>query len=317
MIKKLVVVFLLLIAFIGCNEDVNLQAEYKESVVLWSVLDNQSGEYKIYCYVTSEQNGNAVNNDANVAFMNLYQNSLLKKTAQTTEYDSVRRINRIVFKGGVAIYPGDTIRVEAILQSGKKVEGTTIIPNYTVLSYNFSTANGYSPEIDSLGISRGYLGISWESDKRYVVLPKLTLHYTYYDGVKEHDSVRVVPIVRRRENGVLINIYPNITTQQNIEFDNTILNNVINEISIGEDSERWRYGIRYAVFELLVMDENLSAYYGSVNGFLDSYSVRLDQNIYSNVKGGMGLVGSAIVQSETIRIDPNYIRSFGYRFIYF
>mgnify|MGYP001357017729 CR=1 FL=1 len=317
MIKKLVVVFLLLIAFIGCNEDVNLQAEYKESVVLWSVLDNQSGEYKIYCYVTSEQNGNAVNNDANVAFMNLYQNSLLKKTAQTTEYDSVRRINRIVFKGGVAIYPGDTIRVEAILQSGKKVEGTTIIPNYTVLSYNFSTANGYSPEIDSLGISRGYLGISWESDKRYVVLPKLTFHYTYYDGVKEHDSVRVVPIVRRRENGVLINIYPNITTQQNIEFDNTILNNVVNEISIGEDSERWRYGIRYAVFELLVMDENLSAYYGSVNGFLDSYSVRLDQNIYSNVKGGMGLVGSAIVQSETIRIDPNYIRSFGYRFIYF
>lgn len=59
-------------------------------------------------------------------------------------------------------------------------------------------------------------------------------------------------------------------------------------------------------------DNNLSALYSSTNGYMDGYSVRLDENVYSNINGGLGVFGSCMVNLEIFPVDREYIRSFGY-----
>jgi hypothetical protein len=48
------------------------------------------------------------------------------------------------------------------------------------------------------------------------------------------------------------------------------------------------------------MNSDLAAYYSSLNGFLDEYSVRLDEQVYSNINGGIGIFG-AYKATVTIR----------------
>lgn len=61
---------------------------------------------------------------------------------------------------------------------------------------------------------------------------------------------------------------------------------------------------------MIEMDRALSNYYESIHGSADSYSISLDQPVYSNISGGLGIFGSKRTISKWWNLDPNYIARF-------
>jgi hypothetical protein len=51
-----------------------------------------------------------------------------------------------------------------------------------------------------------------------------------------------------------------------------------------------------------------------VNGYLDRYSVRTDERVYSNINGGIGIFGSRMDSDYSYPMDRKYVESFGYRY---
>jgi hypothetical protein len=67
------------------------------------------------------------------------------------------------------------------------------------------------------------------------------------------------------------------------------------------------------VLTIIECDLSLSRYYSSVNGYMDQFSVRLDERTYSNIRGGDGIVGSATTTSFTYPVNARYAAHFGYK----
>jgi len=60
------------------------------------------------------------------------------------------------------------------------------------------------------------------------------------------------------------------------------------------------------VFSLLQTEENLFNYYNIVNGFQDSFSIRFDQPLYSNIRGGIGLFGGYTLDSLVYPLPEDF-----------
>lgn len=60
-----------------------------------------------------------------------------------------------------------------------------------------------------------------------------------------------------------------------------------------------------AVFELVQVEENLYNYYEVAHGYSDPYSVRLDEPLYTNLVGGVGVVGAYTLDS-LVQMLPDY-----------
>ncbi|MCU0453702.1 MAG: DUF4249 family protein [Bacteroidetes bacterium] len=61
---------------------------------------------------------------------------------------------------------------------------------------------------------------------------------------------------------------------------------------------------RRAILTVRTFDRHLYTYYFLVNGFFDQYTVRTDRPDYSNVRGGVGVVGAFAVDSVVVALPP-------------
>ena len=69
----------------------------------------------------------------------------------------------------------------------------------------------------------------------------------------------------------------------------------------------------HVIFEATEYDAPLSNYYSSVNGFLDNFSLRLDEQVFSNITGGFGVFGTYFTSLYQVEMDSRYVTSYGYR----
>jgi hypothetical protein len=107
-------------------------------------------------------------------------------------------------------------------------------------------------------------------------------------------------------------IYPQIGINRWMTFDYAAIDSTLKKISDGIE-EKSTFRILRAEVRLLVYDTNLAKYYSSVNGYLDRYSVRLDENVFTNINGGLGVFGAYMLTKEILLFDLDYVASFGYR----
>ena len=64
---------------------------------------------------------------------------------------------------------------------------------------------------------------------------------------------------------------------------------------------------------MIECDQALSRYYSSVNGYMDQFSVRLDERTYTNIQGGEGIFGSSTTTSMKFPVNAKYAGRFGYQ----
>jgi hypothetical protein len=193
----------------------------------------------------------------------------------------------------------DLLEIKAILDNGKVLEASTVIPK----KVKWDSSSTFIIPVEN----NADFPVSWlrHANANWFML-RLQIRYKK-DGPGSSTESVIVPL---RYNGNTP-VYPFTTKNSGFTFQWSAFNRTMQELSNGQPdkSKIIVFGI---LVELLVLDENLSKYFSNLNGFMDDYTIQVDQTDFSNVKGGLGIFGSYIKQISGIQINQDYVRSFGY-----
>ena len=302
------IVFLSLLIY-SCEENFSPKADFAEKYILYCVMNVDSSKQtavllKSYDVEGFDPYSNTESSFVSGADIRIRQKDrvfFMKDTSAIIENASRYPvpINFYYVEDFLSI-GNDSIEIVATLPSGKKLYGISKAPNN--ISFDPSSDRILPPEEKSL------FTFSWtspESSRWY--LPKLD--FFYIKGGITHK--KTIPVTYESENGSWKPVYPVISNNNYVNFTLSALDSSFAQISQG-DPNKSGYKILGAVLSLLVFDEPLSNYYSTTNGFLDDFTVVLDETDYTNITGGLGIIGLYKQQQTGAIFKEEYIQSFGY-----
>jgi len=219
-----------------------------------------------------------------------------------TKYDSLRYL----YQGRMLFYPGDPVSLHVTLPDGSTLSASTRIP----LPRGFREDPVYFSGVTTRPTPNGAraLTISWDSPVEghlfvyHLMIPcqrRDTSGLTYFS----------VEMPLRLVNGKPV--YPIPTTQTQCSFEYPAIDFAMRSIA-GSDTNKSRYTVGMMVFQLVEYDEPLSLYYQGTTGSVDVFSIRAESPVYSNISGGLGILGSYFQNTAYYDLNTTYIGSFGY-----
>jgi hypothetical protein len=206
---------------------------------------------------------------------------------------------------------GETYTVRVDVPGFPRAEGTATVPG---------TALFYFQNEDVLIHPSSYLATEIElvvglPPDAFGFVPRLYLEYEILTAGSAVERVEVPSELRMSVNGI-DPIYPILqgssatvertsTTYEPFTFKTDAYGFALAKIRdrYGASNVRFRRAALYVTF----VDEHLYKYYFLVNGFFDPYSVRTDLPDYSNVRGGVGLVGAYTLDSLSVPLPSAII----------
>jgi hypothetical protein len=144
-------------------------------------------------------------------------------------------------------------------------------------------------------------------------LYRFRFYYTFTDNSKVTWFIKEVPLTYIKSGDQYYPYFPSITKNTKVLYDNSALDSAMVQISKGV-IDKSKFEIKKAEFEVLIFDKVLSDYYSSTHGYLDDYSVRIDQTDYTNINGGFGVFASYLDQKINVEFTEKYVMSFGYKY---
>lgn len=137
--------------------------------------------------------------------------------------------------------------------------------------------------------------------------------YTVNEGNKVIWYIKEVPLTYIKSGDKYNPFFPTISKNTAVFYDNSSLDSAMVQIS-KDDWDKSKYEIKRAEFEVLIFDKPLSDYYSSTHGYLDDYSIRVDESDYTNINGGYGIFASYLNQKIVVKFKEKYVRAFGYKY---
>ena len=205
----------------------------------------------------------------------------------------------------------EAISFNALLPDGRVLAASTKVPGPLYFERSYEFPHGFTTAISPENRGTTWT-FSWESTDGHLYFPEILLNYVGYrtDGTT---ALRSVPIPQRMllEGGREVPAYPQPTYEGSCGFDFQAFDFVLARLALTE-SEFRQIGIRTLVFRVTTYDVPLARFYTSAHGAMDPYSIRIDETVYSNVSGGIGVFGTYVVDSLEQDVDEAYIESFGY-----
>ena len=211
--------------------------------------------------------------------------------------------------------PDAAVSLIAKLPNGTTLSARTTVPSGRGFTSNYDFSAGLNPHVNRQPGKPNWT-ISWENYNDievHLFFPSLTITYTKLVQGNEITGTVTVPSQYASSPSGPIPIYPSVTTQKQCSFEFAAIDSAMAQISAG-DSNKANYGLHSATLSVLEYDLPLSKYFSSINGSLDQFSVRTEESVYSNVSGGIGILGSSITQVWEFTFDARYVGFFGYRF---
>jgi len=312
-------IIFIIIVLLACDESFNPKTEYQEDYIVNAVINGDT----TYQFITIQKSYNPTDFNpldfAEDTFISGADVSITYKDSVYLFAESTAKLeNNPRFDGETAIYinnelipeTGSEMILHINLPSGKSIDATTTTPKYTRLRFNKNSDVLIPP-------SDGFLDVEWEisdGDKfRQVYLPEVKIaYYKIVDGQPEYNE-KTIPLNYIDRRGELVPNYPLPNNKSFMHYEIDAIDKTMQLISEG-DPEKQNYIVLGALFQILLLDDNLVPYYMSTETFLGGYSIILDQLDYTNINGGRGIFASYYVdRSFFINIDELYINSFGYR----
>jgi hypothetical protein len=211
--------------------------------------------------------------------------------------------------------PYDLVSIVAKLPGGQLLSAQTTITNGRAFTFPYEFPHGLTTFVNLPPGVRNWT-VSWDDYEEswgHLFFPRLRLLYRTAQGEIEQDGSVLVPSHFVSGTDGSLPAYPSYTTQKFCTFEFPMFDWAMAQIS-ADDPNKNRYSVHKALFEVIEYDTPLSKYYSSVNGSLDQFSIRVDQMVYSNISGGIGIFGSYIKSQVEIDLDISYVKSFGYRY---
>ncbi len=303
------IILLFLFFVTSCEENFSPKAEYKEKYVLYCIINIDSSKQTAALLKSYDVDGfdpysNTESSFISGADIRIRQDDQVFFMRDTSAIiDGVSRYFSPIsfyYLDNFSSSSNDSIEIIAYLPSGKKLYGAAKAPE--MIEFDTTSDRLLPPEESDL------ISFFWNgpvSSRWY--LPKLTFYYSK-DGITHNKEI---PVTYELKNEIWTPIYPSITNTNFVNFTVAALDSAFLEIS-KDDLNKYSYIIYGAVLSLLVFDENLSNYYSTTNGFLDDFTLILDEVDYTNIVGGLGIFGVYRQQRTGAIFEEEYIKSFGY-----
>jgi len=306
-------IFILLLVFIyACEESVNTNADFRERYVLTSIIDCDSERQLAYVTRTYDPEIEEINPDVETVFLQdadikIWYEYDVYEFEDTTLMSIDGKVASCYIVNDLKPKSNEIIEIEALLPNNLLLRSSTKVPS--VSKIKMESSNGRQISQNTIN----ELTVAWTNIGKFIYDPKFVINY-YNNGDTNHTIIeKVVPLDFEINNSDTIYVYPKPSNRTNLGISKKALTNALNEIS-GNDQLKSNYVILNLELQMKVYDENLSAYYSSSHQFLDQFSITLDSQLYSNIEGGHGIFAAYIIKKLSIRLDNNYIRSFGYRY---
>ena len=307
----LLIISVMVVALLSnsCEENFSPKTDFQEKYILYSIINADSSVQTAVLQKSYDVQGfdpyiNTTDPSIQGADIRIRQgDNVFFMRDTSTERSDTSRYNtplRFYFTDEFFNSGNDSLEIIATLPGGKRLYAITNLP--TTIEFDTASDRLLPPEDEELF---AFYWIGPTSTHWY--LPKFVFYYKK-NGVR---FAKEVPVTYNFENGKWVETYPKITNNAVVRFRVSSLDSAFEQISRG-DPDKSSYKILSGVLTLLVFNESLSNYYSSTNGFLDDFTIRIDESDYTNVDGGLGIFGSYIKQFTGAVFTEDYIRSFGY-----
>lgn len=320
--KKIIYALPILLALItfSCEENFSPKAEFKEQYVLFGEVSPSSSlnfariiilkSYDVSGLNPYDNKNNILIAKADVVLTSGRDQYVMPEDTVIRKPGMKDSIEIFYSNYNIRVLSGHKYTVTAKLPDGKVLTASTIIPEFPSCTFS------YQPVLLNTEIARQKYGdswkIEWDSDGDNLFFPNLSLvYYVWIEGDDGQWSWKYneLKIPLKYVNNTPV--YPVAIWDSKLEYSFDSIDSTIAKISAG-DPNKSNYKIGPIFFGLKAFDINFSKYYSSLNGYLDEYSIRIDESTYSNVIGGIGVFGSEQRSSDKFSIDSVYAAKFGY-----
>jgi len=199
----------------------------------------------------------------------------------------------------------ENLTVNAYLQNGVVLKSVTKVPSEIILD------SVYILPVEE----RNDFTFSWQKnieDLCFSYRAKLWYkHRTETEG--EFIKWLEIPLEIHNKGDSVQAIYPEISKNHYVRYTNEALDWAMKKISEFEYAKS-KITVTRIEFEIISLDKPLSDYFTLTHGYMDSFSIRLDENFYSNIEGGIGVFGVCYKQAKIFRLKEDYILSYGYKY---
>ncbi|KAF0152095.1 MAG: hypothetical protein FD143_1389 [Ignavibacteria bacterium] len=233
---------------------------------------------------------------------------VLRDTTLTrTSGDPYNKPHRVYYTKNFKPKTATNILLEALLPNGKRLTSSTYMVKQPMNIEPLDSMRFYPKE------GLGYAGAVWTTDQRNAVFAtKATILYSR-QGMYGDKVQRVsIPAYINKVNGSVVKYYPQPTNLNYWQIDSSAINYTLRSISEG-DPAKDKYLVYSMIFEVSILDNNLSLYYNATSRGKDLYSVVIDETDYSCINGGFGVFGTYAKYSVVMTFDQLFLYKLGYK----
>jgi hypothetical protein len=205
---------------------------------------------------------------------------------------------------------GDSVALVAKVPTGEVLTASVIVPQWQYFETSIEFASGFTTQVNRFNIGESWT-FTWNEEEDHIFFPRMILSYHKLDSVQTRYAWEV-PLSYLVRNGVGTPVFPSYQWSNSASYALSSFDTVMTQIS-ADDPEKLQYKIDFLTFSLIECDRSLSRYYSSVRGYLDEYSVRLDESVFTNINGGIGVFGSYRASSINFSVNLAYVHLFGYQ----
>lgn len=318
---------LCLIALTSCDESFSPKVPLQDNVVIECIIEGSFNHgiwtwqavalvSRVYDVPGTDPSSNTQDPTIKGATVLLLWQSrtdtLVERSVLRTDSSRYHTRQTLYSSGSLLFVPGETVMLRAVLPDGRVLTSKTIIPPYK----RFETMPPYGLGVTTIpkGYGTNWI-LSWEDygGGEHLFFPSLRIQYTQSVDTLKLDKTFPVPMRYVMRDQTPIPVYPTYQTEKQCIFEFDAMDAAMRNLSAG-DPVKQNYKIWGFSFSVLEYDYALSRYYSSTNGYLDQFSLRLDESIYSNINGGLGVFGSCVRASQLYQIHGLYAEKFGYLF---
>lgn len=305
--KKIIYLFLSSLIFISCEENFAPKTDFVEKLSINCIVRGDSATHIATLLRSYDvESFNPLSNDSS---------TFIKGADIKIEHKG----NIYVFRDTIIASQnkryGDSINAYVVNFRPATFDSVKITANYNnkALTSSLKIPAAVFVENDPHSIGIGTLEelrLKWKQrDPGLLYYPRMTLYYKKRDDPAKQLQINV-PVGFITKNGNEIPFYAQPTRGSTLTYTYDIIKWAI-EQAVNNDLDRANYKIDRLSFELMLIDQFLSSYYTSANGYLDNLSIRLDEANYSNISGGFGIFGSYIVVRKTITFTSGFLVGVG------
>lgn len=302
----------------SCDQSLNPKGNYYERYVLNCILSGDTTDQVAIISHSYDVDGfdpykNTTDPAVTGADLRLWYNdsvfvfrdSVVTRTGNGRYKDSLK----IYYLKNIHITYNKPIEIEALLPNGRRLESSTISAKEIIFDQD-NSSKVIPPVNSTLDL------VKWSlDDQTAYYLPRfIVTYFKKVNGIPEKHLIEI-PIKYVQENGNYVPVYANASAQSSVVYNPDDIKRALLSISEG-DPDKNNYSVLISnPVNVFALDENLVRYY-SANNQDNNFTVRLDENDFSNINGGFGVFGSYVLKSYILKFIPEFITEMGYTPVY-